>query len=219
MRPRRLPSVVALALCLCLSATASAKKRKPASEPEGPREGVAERVNALEEKVDRLEDELEIMKAQSRLLIKHTTLSYLNAFYAKAGLSIVLPRETSFGFNTDTGLGAHLGLGKYFGRIHAFELMLDWDFYPSVTFRYRIEYHNTSPTLTIAPVIGIKQKIASIRPFDNFLAQPDAVKSTFGVAGLYLGVPLARSVLSMEMNALFNGQFTLTMTAGLAFFF
>lgn len=216
MRFARATTALLLA-ALALAPAAWGKSRKPASTSETA--PVADRVSGLEDRVEKLEDELEIIKAQSRLLIKHTTLSQMDAFYLKAALSILVPRESSFGFHTDTGLGAHLGAGKYLGRIHVLELTADWDFYPALSFRYRIEYHNTNPSLTLAPVIGIKQKIASIRPFDNFLADPSAVKGTFAIVGLLLGVPLGKSVLAMETDALFNGQFTLTMTVGINFFF
>ncbi|MCB0416244.1 MAG: hypothetical protein KDD39_01255 [Bdellovibrionales bacterium] len=207
----KLLATLFLVLFISFPAFGRSRDRKPASDAD-------QRISKIEDAIERLEREMEILKTQSRLVIRRTTVSFLNAWYVKANLSILVPRSSGFTGTTDTGLGAHVGLGRYLGRNHVFDLTFDWDVYPAATLRYRLEFHNNSPTISLAPVIGVKQKLLNVRPFDNFLGNPSEVKSTFLVVGAYLGVPMSKSVLSGEINALINGQVILTVTAGVHFF-
>lgn len=177
-----------------------------------------QRLSKIEQSIDRMEGELEILKAQSRLVIRRTTVSYLNAWYLKGNLSILLPRRSSFTGTTDTGIGAHIGLGKYLGRNHVLDLTLDWDLYPAVTFRYRIEMHNSQPAVSVGPVIGVKQRILNKGPFDNFFGDPSEVKPTFFLVGGFIGIPMSKAVLTAELAGLINSQFIITATAGVHFF-
>ncbi|MEZ4751688.1 MAG: hypothetical protein R3B54_14000 [Bdellovibrionota bacterium] len=206
-------ALLTLMLLVLLSAPSFARSRdrKPAAD-------VEQRLAKIEDTLERMEGEMEILKTQSRLVIRRTTVSFLNAWYLKGNLSILVPRSSGFTSTTDTGLGAHIGIGKYFGRNHVFDLSIDWDLYPAATLRYRLEFHNNAPTISLAPVIGVKQKLLNVRPFDNFIGNPNEVKPTFFVVGAYLGVPMSKSVLSAEFNALINGQIILTVTAGVHFF-
>ncbi|MCB0403821.1 MAG: hypothetical protein KDD51_03485 [Bdellovibrionales bacterium] len=207
----RFLSILLLLASIQTPSLARSRDRKPAAD-------IEQRLTKIEDALERMEGEMEILQTQSRLVIRRTTVSYLNAWYVKANLSILVPRRSGFTSTTDTGLGAHIGLGKYLGRNHVFDLSFDWDLYPAATLRYRLEFHNNAPTISLAPVIGVKQKLLNIRPFDNFIGNPAEVKPTFFVVGAYLGVPMSKSVLSAELNALINGQIILTVTAGVHFF-
>lgn len=175
-------------------------------------------MDQLEESVEHLEGELEILKAQNRIVIQQTTLSYRDQSYLKAGMSLLVPRARTFGFTTDTGLGAFVGAGKYFGRNNVADLALEWDFYPSIAARYRYEFHLTTPTVSVGPVIGYKMKMANIKPFDNFVEDPTAVKSSFFLLGMMVGFPIAHSMVTLEALYLFNDQAVLVANAGVHFF-
>lgn len=179
---------------------------------------VQKRLKTLEDGLERLESDLEVMKAQSRILIQRTTVGFLNATYLKAGLALILPRKRTFSFNTDTGIGAYAGVGHYFGRQHVLEATLDWDLYLASSLRYRLEIHSQSPNVTLAPVLGVKGKLASLAPFDNFLDQPDQVQTFFVIVGAMLGFPMGHSMVTGECDLLLNGQSIITFNVAAHFF-
>jgi hypothetical protein len=168
--------------------------------------------------VEQIHSELEVMKAQNKMVIQKTYMGYLNETYAKMGLSLLLPRRRTFSFNTDTGLGLFIGMGQYFGRNHVADLSLDWDIYPSLTVRYRYEFHQASPAITYGPVIGYKIKAASMKPLDNFIEDADSLKTSFFLLGMIVGIPMNRALVTMEFLFLTNQQSFLVMNTGIHLF-
>lgn len=213
--PRK-PTLVVLLLFANLAAPATTncapkKKSAPpartiANAKTKPVEDLEPRIQKLEESLDRIDAEVEILKIQSKLVIQRMNLNYANQTYFRLGLSVLLPRSRTFGFQTDTGLGGLLGIGQYFGRNHIAELNLNWDLYPAVELRYRYEWHKLSPLISFGPIIGYRMKAAGMRPFDNFLANPDAVDARFFVIGMSMTFPLNQSVIGAEMLYLVSSQ-------------
>ena len=167
---------------------------------------IKQKLNALNSNFERLDAEMEVMRQQHRMMIHRTNVGFLDQFYMKGGVALVLPRSRTFSFRTDSGLGAFVGLGQYFGRSHVADLSFDWDVYPSLSVRYRYEIHSESPQITWGPVIGVKVKMANLRPFDNFLDKPDEVASRFYLFGAILGFPMGRSLVTAEFLYLTNDQ-------------
>jgi len=179
---------------------------------------IKQKLEAMATQVERMDAELDVMRHQHKLMIHRTNVGFLDQFYMKAGAALVLPRSRTFSFRTDTGIGAFVGAGQYFGRNHVADLSLDWDVYPSLTLRYRFEIHTESPQITWGPVIGIKVKMANIRPFDNFLDKPDEVKNRFFIFGGILAFPLGRSLFTTELLYLTNEQSIFMTNLALHFF-
>jgi len=180
---------------------------------------VNRKIIGLQERMDQLEGELDVMREQSRLVIQRTYLGYLNQFYVNVGMAMVLPRSRTFPFPTDTGLGAFVGAGQYLGRNHVVALSLDWDVYPSLSVRYRYEFHSESPSVAFGPVVGFKTRALPLAPFDNFLDRPKDVKASFWFFGAMVGLPLGRAMLSFETLYLTNQQSFLFANLGLHLFF
>lgn len=201
---------------------ASAPKKKRAiatqSVSDGGSSDLKAKIAELDESVRQLEGEVEILKAQNKMVIQHTTLGFLNQTYLKGGVSLVLPRARTIDFRTDTGLGAFLGIGQYLGRNHVVDATFEWDLYPSFSLRYRYEIHLSSPVVTIAPVIGYKVKAASLGPFDNFIDQPQSIRSSFFFFGGLLGFPMTRSLATVELLYLINQQQFIFANVGIHFF-
>lgn len=176
------------------------------------------RLDKFEDILERLEGEVEILKAQNRMVIQRTTLSFADQFYFKGGVSLLIPRARTFPFTVDTGLGAFVGVGKYFHRNHVFDLGLEWDLYPSASLKYRYEIHLSSPLMNLGPIIGYKLRLANLRPFDNFLEQPLETQGSFYLVGAHLGFPMSRSVVGLEALYLFNSQAILVGNVAIHFF-
>jgi len=177
------------------------------------------RLSTLEKSVQELDSEIEVIKAQSKMMIQRTSLGFLNQTYLKGGFSLLLPRSRTFDFNTDTGLGLFAGIGQYFGRNHVIDLSFEWDIYPSLSVRYRYEIHRESPALSFGPVVGYKVRAVDARPLDNFLARPEEVSTSFFILGGIASFHMNRSVVFLELVYLFNRQAFLTANAGVHFFF
>lgn len=198
--------------------SAPAVKPAPAVGPKAAAPSLAKRLDQIEESLGKIEAEMEILKAQNRMVIQRTTVGFLNQVYLKGGASLLVPRARTFASRVDTGLGAFAGVGKYFGRHHVFELTLDYDIYPAASIKYRFEFHLSSPLVTLGPTIGFKQKVLNLKPFDNFLEDPSAVKKSFAEVGLLVGFPMSRSMVAMELLYLFNKQAILVGNVGIHFF-
>ena len=168
--------------------------------------------------MERMEAEMEILRTQNRMVIQRTNLGFLNEFYAKAGLSLLFPRQRTFDFRVESGVGAWAGLGHYLGRHNVVDLAVEWDVYPALALRYRYEFHGTSPQITWGPVLGFRTKAAPIAPFDNFLDKPDEVRTSFFFAGGILGFPVGRWMIVIEAVYLINRQALLVMNGGFHIF-
>src|SRR5687768_10764320 len=83
---------------------------------------VRQRVAEVELKIEQLEAEIELFRAQSRLVIQRTQPVYTNRFYFKGGFTILFPRGHTFPTAmTGYGLGAFAGLGRYIGKHNVLE--------------------------------------------------------------------------------------------------
>lgn len=176
------------------------------------------RMARIEQLVENIEGEVEILRAQSRLMIQRTTVGYLNQGYLRGGFALLLPRSRSFDQKVDTGLGGFAGAGRYLGRHQVIEGNLIWDAYPAVELKYRYEFHWDSPLFSAGPVVGYRLKLIDLRPFDNFLEDPSQVKSSFFELGFLVGFPMTRSLAVLEALYLFNQQSILVANIGVHFF-
>lgn len=176
------------------------------------------RVRNLEEAIEKLDVRLGLLSERSNLIAGRTLISYLDATYLQTGLHLIFPRGSTFSYSTDTGLGLYAGIGHYFGRNHALDINLDWDFYPAATLQYRYELRNQNQTINFGPIIGAKIKLANQRPLDNYLDSREGLKSVYGVVGVAAGLPVGLSVVQTQILALFNHQLFIIASLGLNFF-
>lgn len=191
----------------------------PATLSEGSQDDLNARLHSVELSLEHLEAELEILKTQNTMVIQATQLSFLNSTYFRANLALVLPRPESFPSGSDTGLGFGIGGGRYLGRHHVFDFSLSWDLYIAAAVRYRYEIHTTRSGLTIGPVLGYKFRLLDVDPFDRFITNPDELRPSFWLAGLFLGMPMsAGAMMSVEFSYHFNGQNLIFLNAGISFF-
>ena len=189
------------------------KKRTAAKELEG------DDFDDLEDRMDKLEGEMEIMREQHKMMIHRTNVGFLDQFYGRVGATIIMPRSRTFPFRADSGLGVFAGIGNYFGRHSVLDFSIDWDIYPAFNLQFRYEFHNDAPQITWGPVIGVKVKFADIKPFDDFLDKPEQVKPLFMEVGGIIGFPLSRSLLTLQLLYLTNQQGILVANLGMHFFF
>lgn len=176
------------------------------------------RFQKLENMVDKLQSEIDSVRASQKAALNKNSLNFNYRFYLKGGVAFIMPRARSIPFATDNGLGLFMGVGQYLGKNHVLDLSLDWDIYPSLTLRYRFEMHLDNPQFTWGPVIGYKVKLASIRPIDNFIDTPEDIRPAFFTFGVLFGFPFQASLLAFEVLYLFNTQQFITLNAGLHFF-
>lgn len=172
----------------------------------------------IEDEIEKLKSSLEVMEQEYHVLIRRTIIGFNNANYIRGGLSLLLPRTRTFEFRTDTGLGFLVGYGHYFGKNHVAEMTLDWDMYFATTLRYRYELQGKLNSFVLAPVIGAKIKLANLKPFDNFLDEPDSVKHVFPLVGGLIAFPMNRSLLTLEADYLFNSQAFIIINLGIHYF-
>lgn len=187
--------------------------------PDAPKGDLKARVTELEEGLARLEAEVAILKTQNTMVIQRTQMSYLNAVYLTVGMSLLLPRSTTFTVSTDSGIGANAGIGKYFGTHHVFEAGLAWDFYLAADLQYRYEFHAAVSRMSWGPILGYRTKLASLSPFDHFVADADQVRHSFYYLGGILGFPVGgSSLLRAELLYMRNVQQVITANVGVHFF-
>ncbi len=153
-----------------------------------------------------MQAELEVLREQYRLLVKSTTVGFLDQTYLRAGITLISPRLRGSGINADSGLGGFFGGGQYFGRNHVADLAFEWDIYPSISLRYRYEFHNENPNITIGPVMGIKLRALVAGPIDDSIDKPALLRGTFGFAGAMMAFPVGRMLFSIELVYLFPQQ-------------
>jgi hypothetical protein len=178
------------------------------------------KIQKLENSIDKLHSEIDSVRASQQRMASQNkySLNFNYRFYLKGGVAFIMPRSRSIPFPTDNGLGLFMGVGQYLGKNHVLDLSLDWDIYPSLTLRYRFEMHIDNPQFTWGPVIGYKVKLASIKPIDNFLDNPDDIRPAFFTLGVMMGLPFQSSLLAFELLYLFNTQQFITLNAGMHFF-
>lgn len=184
----------------------------------GAASNVDERLNRIEESIEKLDARVAILSERSQLMIQRTTLGYLNKTYFKAGLSLLFPRARTFQYTTDTGLGVFLGAGRYFGRNHVVDASLDWDLYPGASLRYRYEWRGINSNVTFGPIIGLKARLFDAKPLDKFLDANEDLQTVFGIAGIAIAVPTGLSVIHTEVTAFVNRQVVITASIGVHLF-
>lgn len=172
----------------------------------------------MAEKLEEMQAELDVLKEQYHMLLKNTSIGFLNQFYLRTGITLISPRLRGTGINADSGVGGFLGAGQYFGRNHVVDLAFEYDIYPSVSLRYRYEFHNENPPITIGPVAGIKVRAVDSGPIDDSIDKPGLLRGTFGMLGVILGFPLGRVLFSVELIYLFPKQNFLFANFGAHFF-
>jgi hypothetical protein len=179
---------------------------------------IEDRIRALEEAVEKLDVRLGLLNERSNVIAGRTQISYLDATYVKTGFHVLFPRGSTFNYPTDTGLGVFAGVGHYFGRNHVVDVSLDWDLFPAATVQYRYEWRNKDQTINIGPIVGVKTKLATQRPLDNYLDARENLKSIYGVVGVGAGFPVGLSLVQTEILAYFNRQLFIVGSLGLHFF-
>ncbi len=165
-----------------------------------------------------MQAQLDVLQEQYRLLVQKTTLGFLNQSYLRAGVSLISPRLRGSGITADSGVGGALGAGQYFGRNHVVDLGFEWDIYPSLSLRYRFEFHNESPAITIGPVVGVKVRAVQAGPIDGSIDKPQLLRGTFAMTGIMLGFPLGHTLITFELLYLFPYQSVLIANLGAHFF-
>lgn len=172
----------------------------------------------LAEKIEELQAQLDVMTEQYRMLVQRTSLVFLNQFYLRAGLTFISPRlRSASGIRADPGMGGFFGLGQYFGKSHVADLAIEWDIYPSISLRYRYEFHYDNPSVTLAPVAGVKVRAVHTGPLDNSIDRSDLLPGAFAFVGGMLGIPLGRVLFTLEMVYLFPRQNFLNVNLGAQF--
>ena len=172
----------------------------------------------LTEKIEELQAQLDVMNEQYRMLVQRTSLVFLNQFYIRGGLTFISPRLTSgSGIRADPGMGGFFGVGQYFGKSHVADLAFEWDIYPSISLRYRYEFHYDNPGVTLGPVVGVKVRAIHTGPLDSSIDRPDLLPGAFGFLGVNLGIPLGRVLFTLELVYLFPRQNILNANLGAQF--
>lgn len=176
------------------------------------------RVKLLEETVEKLEVQVGVLNERSNLIAGRTQISFLDAWYLRTGLLLLFPKSSTFSLRTDTGLGIFMGAGRYLGRNHVVDGGLDWDLYPSATLRYRYEWRNKNQTVNLAPILGIKTRIARQNPLDNFYDPAENLKGVYGIVGIGAGFPVGLTIVQAEVLTYLNRQFFVVASLGIHFF-
>jgi len=212
--PKRLHLFIIFWILLVLfnPAKVFAAKRAPA--------GQGDRLKVIEDQLKELEAEVEMLKAQSRLLIQRNSVSFLDRTYLGLSFNMIMPRKLSFpaGFATDTGIGANASIGQYFSRQHVGELSLGWDIYPSASVKYRYEWHIESSSITLGPMVGFKIRLLPEGPFDNFIDRHSELKSTLYQVGFVVATAVHRNILQAEIAYWINGQSFIVFNLGIHIF-
>ncbi len=172
-----------------------------------------------QEQINRLQNEVDSLKKSHLVMFQKGNLLFANRTYVKAGIELLIPHRRTFISQTDTGLGAFVGLGQYFGENHVADLGFEWDLYPAFSLRYRYEFHFSNPSLAFGPVIGYKVKLANVNPWDNFIENAGELKNSFFFAGMMAGFPMQNSMATLELLYLTNKQTFIMMNVGIHFFF
>ncbi len=175
-----------------------------------------ERMRKIEERLRASDKVITDLNDRTTMLLLHQPVKLEDKFYVRANVSLIFPRRATFPVTTDTGLGMHVGGGRYFGTKHVVDLGFDWDFYPAVALTYRYLFEVKIPRLSLGPILGIKLKIAN-GPLDNFILDPTAPKSTYYVGGLHIAFPIVNAVITSDILAVFNSQLSIQMMGGLQF--
>jgi hypothetical protein len=193
--------------------------RNPAKAPAVDLSEVYSKIQSVQSQVDKLSNDIDKLRSETNAVSQRTSLSTSNRTYVKAGFALLVPRRRTFPTAVDSGLGAFVGIGQYFGEHHVADFSAEWDFYPSFSLRYRYEFHLASPSLTVGPVVGYKIKIANIKPWDNFADNPEVIKNSFFFTGLLVGFPLNNAMATAELLYMVNQQNWFAMNVGVHFFF
>jgi hypothetical protein len=178
---------------------------------------VYEKIDAMQTEIDKLQSE--VTRLAQSVPNPNPFAHYANSFFFKTGFELLVPRQRSLPTAADTGLGLFIGVGQYFGENHVAEFGAEWDFYPSLSLRYRYELHFNSPGVAVGPEIGYKVKVASVNPWDNFIDDPSQIKNSFFFAGLLLGFPLNGALGTIELLYLVNQQNWFQTNFGVHIFF
>jgi hypothetical protein len=210
-----------------LSAKTSAKRKLAASAESSSNAAIRElknRVQSLEDQLSKEKADIETVRATVKAVNSSDPNALLynnntnNQTYLRTGVSLISPKTQALTGNADDGVGAFLGIGQYIGKHHVGEFAFEYDLYPSLTLRYRFEFHPTVPAISISPVIGYKIKVANFTPFDNFLSNPNDVPTSFFVFGANLAIPLTNSAVVLEFLYLVNNQAFFFTNVGVQFF-
>lgn len=173
----------------------------------------------LAPRVEALEVEMDLIREQQKLLVQKSTVGFHNASFYNFGLTLASPRSRTFSTTVDNALGVTAGLGFHLGPHHVFQGSLDWDLYPSLTFRYWYELHSLAGTIAWGPVLGVKARLLDIGPIDAFIADSKQLKPFFPFYGLLVGIPLTHAMITLDVSILANQQIIVMTTAGIQFFF
>lgn len=115
----------------------------------------------------------------------------------EVGGTLLKPVESDFDNRADLGIGLVAGVRKGFwnGRVvlsHSFE----YDVYFSGVNRVAFGGQLNSPFIRLEGYGGIKYRILSINPFDNFISSDEVISSTIPVVGLDISLPGLRNYMT-----------------------
>lgn len=179
---------------------------------------LTERAAEYERKINEIEADFSLYREHFRKTIRGSLIGYLNAMYVKFGFALIGARASTFTNPPGQyGLGLFAGVGRYFGRNHILELDFANDIYLAMTLRYRLEFHVIEPNFSLGPVLGFRFRVSDPiikNPFLNEKPRP-----TFLVMGWFFGIPLGKTVITVEVDYVANRQTLLYVNAGAQLFF
>ncbi len=176
-------------------------------------------LQTLQDEISRLQSEVETLKSSQKVMAGQNALVTTNRTFFNTGIELFIPHQRTFTSEVDTGLGAFVGLGQYFGEHHVAALSFEWDLYPAFSLRYRYEFHFSNPSLAFGPTVGYKVRLANLNPWDNFISNPSDLKNSYFFAGAMAGFPMQNSMATLELLYLTNQQTFILLNVGIQFFF
>lgn len=176
-----------------------------------------ERIDSLEERVKKLEAETDELR-QTQLDSNIRIHDFSGIVYLKGGLELLFPQQSTFTYATDSGLGVTFGGGAYLTHDHVVDVSFQWDVHLAAALRYRYEIHSPKNFFSWGPTGGVRAKIASVRPFDNFVQPTEVIQSVFMMAGAFASLTIPGGQIFFEVVYSFNTQRMIVATTGLQLF-
>ncbi len=172
---------------------------------------ILNRIHLLENRIIKIENDLKSKGV--------TDIDFINRLYIKSAFSLLIPFNSSFPCKVDNGIGVLLAFGKHIGKNNVFELGFQWDVYFALSLSYRYQFYIEPNSIILAPIIGLRHQIGKIKPFDNFIEDPNLVKSLFPYIGLVVGIQLPKNtLLNLEPVFLINDQKIFTFITGITIY-
>lgn len=173
----------------------------------------------LNQQLVQLREEVTALKTRVDQLSRKPGLAVNNRYFVRSGFSLILPRESDYSFSTDSGIGFIAGVGRYFGTRHTVTMNLVWDFYLAAALRYQYILLRSPLGLEGGPILGGRMRVVEMEPFDNFVASPSLVDTSFYEVGFALSTVMGGAArLQAEAVYFISSQKALSVAITLSFF-